>query len=186
MRKYKRAVRLKENIDWVCASCELGENFDFRAALLRILPASSRPRKRVFPLVRAITAEQVRISCLSKTEITRPQFRPGSELPLLCLNLMHLLRKYCTELTGYQAVVTTGDGNCLFNSVSYLLCGQESLAAELRLRTLIELTCNKQFYLEMYGRYGFSGTADYDEAILDCAKEGAYSCIWTYGSPHLL
>ena len=25
----------------------------------------------------------------------------------------------------------------------------------------------------------FSGTADYDEAIIDCAKEGAYSCIWT-------
>ena len=25
----------------------------------------------------------------------------------------------------------------------------------------------------------FSGTADYNEAIIDCAKEGAYSCIWT-------
>ena len=41
MRKYKRAARLNENIDWVCASCELGENCDFHAAFLRILPASS-------------------------------------------------------------------------------------------------------------------------------------------------
>ena len=93
---------------------------------------------------------------------------------------MYLIRKYCKKLSGYHAVATTGDGNRLFNSVSYLLSGQESLAAELRLRTLIELTKNKQFYLEKYGKYVFSGTDDYDEAIIDCAKEGAYSFIWTW------
>ena len=217
---------------------------------------TSRPRKMVYPLVGAITAEPVRISCLSKTERIKPQFRPGPELHvsaspllyrhdgisscgnngwwklfnavsyllcgnngwwklfnavsyLLCGNngWWKLFNAVSYLLCGnngwwklFNAVSYLLCGNngwwklfnaisyllCgnngwwkLFNAVSYLLCGQESMAAELRLWTLIELTNNKQFYLAKYGKYVFSGTADYDEAILDCAKEGAYSCIWT-------
>ena len=40
LQKYKRAVRLfrlNQNIDWVYASCELGENFDFRAPLRQVV-----------------------------------------------------------------------------------------------------------------------------------------------------
>lgn len=42
---------------------------------------------------------------------------------------------------------TKGDGNCLFNSASLALCQNESRAFELRLRTCLELTKNKYFYM---------------------------------------
>ena len=40
----------------------------------------------------------------------------------------------------------TGDGNCLFNSVSVLLVGSEDLAATLRLLTAAELYLHQDFY----------------------------------------
>ena len=43
-------------------------------------------------------------------------------------------------------MATTGDGNCLFNSASLLVCQAETLALELRLRTCLELPKNRQFY----------------------------------------
>lgn len=44
------------------------------------------------------------------------------------------------------ALRSTGDGNCLFNSASILLVGNESLSLELRLRTVIELATNVEYY----------------------------------------
>ena len=42
--------------------------------------------------------------------------------------------------------LSTGNGNCLFNSVSTALTGDEELATELRLRTAIEMSLNFDFY----------------------------------------
>jgi hypothetical protein len=42
---------------------------------------------------------------------------------------------------------STGDGNCLFNSVSILLCGSERLHAVLRLLTAVELIRRWERYL---------------------------------------
>ena len=41
---------------------------------------------------------------------------------------------------------STGNGNCLFNSVSSAMCGHEFLATELRLRTAVEMITNAEEY----------------------------------------
>ena len=45
-----------------------------------------------------------------------------------------------------RPVRTGGDGNCLFNAASIAICGNQSLASELRLRTAIELILNPDYY----------------------------------------
>lgn len=45
-----------------------------------------------------------------------------------------------------RPIETTGDGNCLFNAVSIAICQTEIIAAELRLRTALELILNPDFY----------------------------------------
>ena len=47
---------------------------------------------------------------------------------------------------GLEALQSTGDGNCLFNSASILLTGNESISKELRLKTCIELALNLPYY----------------------------------------
>ena len=89
-----------------------------------------------------------------------------------------LIRQYCPHVTKVPVRVD-GDGNCLFNSVSVTLCGNNSLATELRLRTVIEMTCNKKFYLGRPCSGQFMLFSDYDESIIDCTKDGGYSSVWT-------
>ena len=47
---------------------------------------------------------------------------------------------------GLKALQSTADGNCLFNSASILLTGNESINKELRLKTCIELALNLPYY----------------------------------------
>lgn len=46
----------------------------------------------------------------------------------------------------WAALQCTGDGNCLFNAASILLCGSEQLSKVLRLRTCLELYKYRSFY----------------------------------------
>ncbi len=48
----------------------------------------------------------------------------------------------------YSALKTTGDGNCLFRAASILACGDEERHDEMRVRAVVELACNSQFYLD--------------------------------------
>ncbi len=43
-----------------------------------------------------------------------------------------------------KTILTTADGNCLFNAASLALCGCEKLSVELRVRTAIELATNTE------------------------------------------
>ena len=49
--------------------------------------------------------------------------------------------------SGSLAIETTGDGNCLFNSTSLFLCGDESLADRLRMLTACELYLHANDYV---------------------------------------
>lgn len=51
-----------------------------------------------------------------------------------------------TSAKGLKALQSTADGNCLFNSVSTLLTGNESMNKELHLKTCIELALNLPYY----------------------------------------
>ena len=52
------------------------------------------------------------------------------------------------KLNGeHIALLTKGDGNCLFRAASILAFGDESKHLEMRVRTAVELACNKSHYL---------------------------------------
>lgn len=55
---------------------------------------------------------------------------------------------------GYQALISTGDGDCLFNSVSTLLCGSEEHSHRLRLASVIHAVHHFDHYLKMVCKFG--------------------------------
>ena len=53
------------------------------------------------------------------------------------------------SLPGYQALISTGDGDCLFNLVSILLYGSEEYSHYLRLSSVIHAVHHFDHYLNM-------------------------------------
>ncbi|XP_067049587.1 uncharacterized protein [Acropora muricata] len=53
-----------------------------------------------------------------------------------------------TKASSYRALKTTGDGNCFFRAASILAFGHEGKHEEMRLRTVVELATNSEFYLQ--------------------------------------
>ena len=53
-----------------------------------------------------------------------------------------------TKKTGYRALKTKADGNCLYRSASIFAFGDEEQHVEMRLRTVLELALNSRFYQE--------------------------------------
>jgi hypothetical protein len=74
------------------------------------------------------------------------------------------------------AVVTTGDGNCLFNSVSICLCGDESRSIELRYRCCIEMVINRHKIVNhrLYDKMQLLSD-DLDKDTVSCAQPNSYS-----------
>ena len=78
-----------------------------------------------------------------------------------------------------SALFSRGDGNCLFNSISIVLAGDESMSTELRYRCCIEMVTNKSKVLHhrMYSRLE-PLSPDYDEDCINCAEPGKWSSAW--------
>lgn len=77
-------------------------------------------------------------------------------------------------------VQTTGDGNCLYNAASIALRGDESLAAELRLRTALELLRNYDYYRTGYADAGFDLCSDpIDEVCRHVWQPTRFSSVWS-------
>lgn len=55
------------------------------------------------------------------------------------------------QFPDYQPLVSTGNGNCLYNSVSTILFGCEDFAASLRLASLLHAVKHFEHYLAMVG-----------------------------------
>ena len=71
---------------------------------------------------------------------------------------------------GYKDMVcgeSTADGNCLFNSASIILYGNESYCMQLRLAVIIELMKNIRRYLEIEA---FETDITYSDNALDSAE----------------
>ena len=64
-------------------------------------------------------------------------------------SLLNRCSSHLGEKSQLVPLYTTGDGSCLFNAISLLLTGSENLAAELRVRTCIELCNNEDHYLSI-------------------------------------
>ena len=66
-----------------------------------------------------------------------------------------------------------GDGNCLFRSISLIVFGNQNYHTEFRVRTIIELTCNEELYLQ---EETFSEMAEYShDGILEYIIEVSVS-----------
>ena len=75
--------------------------------------------------------------------------------------------------------LSTGDGNCLFNSVSTVLTGDEDLAPELRLRTAVEMSQNPERYRKRTDYNDLlSCSPTYEESTLAACTDGAYMSVW--------
>ena len=74
---------------------------------------------------------------------------------------------------------STSNGDCLFNSFSTYLVGDESRAVELRYGCCIEMLTNKS---RLLGPKLFRAlepiTPNYDTECLNCARKGEYSSMW--------
>ncbi|XP_044164845.1 uncharacterized protein LOC122948815 isoform X1 [Acropora millepora] len=53
-----------------------------------------------------------------------------------------------TKASAYRALKTAGDGNCFFRAASILAFGHQGKHEEMRLRTVVELATNSEFYLQ--------------------------------------
>ena len=53
-----------------------------------------------------------------------------------------------TKASAYLPLKTTGDGNCFFRAASILAFGHQGKHEEMRLRTVVELATNSEFYLQ--------------------------------------
>ena len=82
-----------------------------------------------------------------------------------------LLPKDCHALFP---VFTKGDGNCLFNSISLLLTGEQSqLSTELRIKVVGEMVKNRSFYDA--GGFLKYGADNFEEDMLDSMRGETYS-----------
>ena len=82
-----------------------------------------------------------------------------------------LLPKDCHALFP---VFTKGDGNCLFNSISLLLTGEQSqLSTELRIKVVGEMVKNRSFYDA--GDFLKYGANNFEEDMLDSMRDETYS-----------
>ena len=59
---------------------------------------------------------------------------------------------------GFTALVSTGDGNCMYNSVSILFHGSERCAAHLRLLSVIHALDHFDHYVTMVAAYSVTYT----------------------------
>lgn len=67
---------------------------------------------------------------------------------------------------GLEPKQTFGDGNCLYRAMSKIISGNENRHVELRVRTFIELCCNKDKYLNNCYLKELTGLDDYMENLL--------------------
>jgi hypothetical protein len=118
-------------------------------------------------LMMLLMPEQLRCACLCQVMMLQMYQRH-----------MHELRP---DWQGLQAagllrvVHSSGNGNCIFNSASLLLCGSERLHVVLRLLTVVEVILNVQTYLGL-------PNAAFHRAIIQQQHElGLVSCCYLAG-----
>ena len=76
-------------------------------------------------------------------------------------------------------IYVSGDGNCLYNAISVGICGNESLSAEIRVRTCLELIKNRHAYRNApNSRELFFVSPNYDDAVTSSACKGKFACAW--------
>ena len=74
-------------------------------------------------------------------------FSASSLLSPDCVSKM-ILENHKLSFDRKMPAFVSGDGNCLFNSLSVGLVGHEKLATEIRVRTCLEMILNRHAYYD--------------------------------------
>lgn len=79
-----------------------------------------------------------------------------------------------------RPLLTPGDGNCLFNSISIILTLSTKMASELRYNTCIQMATRKDRVLEGHRNIDdlFIVSPDYDQSLIACARDTEFSSAW--------
>ena len=80
--------------------------------------------------------------------------------------------------TQLVPIYSTADGDCLYNSISLQLTGDESLATARRVTAALELVLNEQFYIERYDYFTQVTVISFDEAVADVIHPHRDSSMW--------
>ena len=171
----------KVSVPYLCASCISKPDgaYDFDKALYRMGTASRKVLKYLVSVLQVefiFLRNEKEITCVENGEI-------GLSTDFDTDTQAQDIISTCYPNETVVPVAVSGDGNCLFNAVSKLLSGNESLAKELRVRTAIEMATNIDMYQtdpKLIKTEIFSPS--YTESLRDCARSGGYSSAWTIKS----
>ena len=118
--------------------------------------------------------------------IASEEAQPPSEWPSCASAVALLQRTRPSLLDSYRPLAVSGDGNCLYRSMSLLLYGTEQFHSVLRLRTAVEVLSNENWYnVEQSAcRCPFKDETalilpNYRQFCIDTATDGAYADILT-------
>ncbi len=119
---------------YICSGCRVDQKgkFDFKKSLQRLTKASRS--RGIKSLQEAAMQEKVFLSNQPLQSTTVKHVATG-KIHQYSAKVIEMFHRSASRVPHY----VTGDGNCLFNSVSVVLCGNESIACELRVRTCVEL-----------------------------------------------
>lgn len=76
----------------------------------------------------------------------------------------------------YKPVITTGDGNCLYNAVSQCLFGDESKQNIIRSCHLFIIFEYEDYFREIYKRYQICNKNSFEEFIVQNARMNEWAC----------
>ena len=161
---------------YVCSRCSVDQygKFDFIQSLQRLCIASSNMKD----LHHAAILEQI---LLKSHPFQQSKQRKQSALP--SGYKIHKYSQFVVNLCGTASRVPVdvkGDGNCLFNSVSVAIQGDETLSSELRVLTCLELVLNFAYFKNHPHYEDFRLVSpDLVEASRMCAIDGKFSSIFT-------
>ncbi|KAK3103858.1 hypothetical protein FSP39_022462 [Pinctada imbricata] len=161
----------KTSLPYVCKRCNLNEHgvFDYEASLRRISAAiDTKPND-------AATIERIFLRDESSC-VTHDRMKYDNWSMDIDSTARHLLG---SNWQSSIPVSVSGDGNCLFNSLSVAMYGHELYAMELRLRCVLELIEHKDHYMNCNEHTSIQLVSpSIDEATSNCATLGSFSSSW--------
>ena len=109
------------------------------------------------------------------------EISPGWEAELNIHYYLDEVAKKLCPMDGQKVLVpvtSSADGNYLFNSMSVLFVGNESLNTELRMKTAREFITNRHLHDKLdYLKYTTIKNEQFEEEVLDTIKDGSYPGI---------
>ena len=168
--------------DYICTKCTntLDGNFDYEKSLKRLEKYSLSGN-----LEAGVREERI----ILRNENSKPlsprndfNYQPSSSFATDRVSKL-ILENHKITFDGKSPAHVSGDGNCLFNSLSVGLVGHEKIAPEIRVETYLEMVFNRHAYYDgpnaKRNERILLVSDNYNEACNSAARDGAFLSAWT-------